>query len=197
MRKPKDYGEHKNYWAWRYANDPEFRAKKLAQRSRTPEDNQAYMREYYERNKEKWPKRTAEQQAKHNATRRTQYAQDTEIREKLKAQSREWYQQNPDKRRDQHYKQFGISLVDYNRMLAEQNGGCAICGASASIDVDHRTGKQRRLHVDHCHRTGVVRGLLCSSCNLGIGKLGDDPDRLERAAMYLRKARLRPTGSDK
>lgn len=74
-------------------------------------------------------------------------------------------------------RKFGLTVEDYDRMVAEQEGSCAICRRPC------QTG--RRLAVDHCHKTGAVRGLLCHSCNLGIGKLGDDPERLLSAARYL------------
>ncbi len=75
----------------------------------------------------------------------------------------------------------GMTPDDYAVMLAAQGGGCALCG-----DI-HADSLNRRLHVDHDHVTGVVRGILCSSCNLGIGKFEDDPQRLRAAADYLEK----------
>lgn len=83
-------------------------------------------------------------------------------------------------------RRYGITEADWTRMLAEQNGVCAICGTDTPCP---RTGKT--WHIDHCHETGIVRGLLCNSCNRGIGQLGDDPDRLEAAARYLRAARVK------
>lgn len=76
---------------------------------------------------------------------------------------------------------YGITPEDYDRMLAEQGGGCAICGVT-------EPGETRRYFaVDHEHSdTGPVRGLLCGPCNRAIGLLGDDPDRIEAAAAYLR-----------
>ena len=71
---------------------------------------------------------------------------------------------------------YGISLDDYNRMLAEQNGGCAVCGVEPT---------KRRHHIDHDHETGAVRGLLCHQCNLALGCVSDDPDRLLALAAYL------------
>lgn len=69
-------------------------------------------------------------------------------------------------------------------MLAAQNGGCAICSTTTP------DGNARRFHVDHDHETGKIRGLLCHSCNTGIGKLRDDPDLLLSAVAYLRKGRV-------
>lgn len=84
--------------------------------------------------------------------------------------------------RKQRYKYtFGITLEDYERLFAQQRGRCAICTTTCP-------GHTKHFHVDHCHKTGVVRGLLCAPCNMGIGQLGDDPDRIEAAAAYLRKA---------
>ncbi|WP_347878324.1 endonuclease VII domain-containing protein [Streptomyces sp. KS 21] len=58
-------------------------------------------------------------------------------------------------------------------MVAAQGGLCCICLKAPAV------------HVDHCHETGRVRGVLCFNCNSAIGKLGDDPDILRRAISYL------------
>jgi Recombination endonuclease VII len=75
-------------------------------------------------------------------------------------------------------KNFGITLEQYNDLLTAQDGRCAIC---------HRHGDWtgRRLAVDHNHATGKVRGLLCGSCNRGIGFLDEDIKVLEGAIAYL------------
>jgi hypothetical protein len=75
---------------------------------------------------------------------------------------------------------YGVTVEQYNEMLAAQRGGCAICGSPDSGRSDRLV-----LYVDHDHRTDAVRGLLCMKCNNGIGQLGDDPDRLVAAAAYL------------
>lgn len=76
---------------------------------------------------------------------------------------------------------YGITLEDYERMSAEQDHACAICGSEASLE------QCSVLHVDHDHVTGAVRELLCSKCNNGLGSFRDVPERLEQAAAYLRK----------
>lgn len=81
--------------------------------------------------------------------------------------------------RNARMRQYGITQDDYDRMLAGQNGGCAICG---STEAGAWGG---RLPVDHDHQTGEVRGLLCHACNGGLGRFGDDVDRLMAAAAYL------------
>jgi len=74
---------------------------------------------------------------------------------------------------------FGITLDDYNRMLEEQGGGCAICGGQDPV-------KNRMLAVDHDHATGKVRALLCTACNIGLGNFDDSIERLEAAIEYLK-----------
>jgi len=73
---------------------------------------------------------------------------------------------------------YGLTPEDYDRLLRDQNGVCVICG---------RPPQRKRLHVDHDHETGVVRGLLCYRCNTGIGLFGDSVDRLLGAAHYLQQ----------
>ena len=73
---------------------------------------------------------------------------------------------------------YGMAYGDYERLLREQGGVCAIC---------KRNPHDHALPVDHSHVTGEVRGLLCHSCNRAIGLLGDDPKRVQAAADYLSK----------
>lgn len=74
---------------------------------------------------------------------------------------------------------YGLEPSDFSDLLAKQNGVCAICGGQPN-------GPGKRLHVDHCHTSKAVRGLLCAKCNTALGLLDDNPDRLEAAAAYLR-----------
>ena len=76
-------------------------------------------------------------------------------------------------------RKYGITLADYDAMLLAQGGGCAICAAP---EPDGQS-----LHVDHDHDTGAVRGLLCFTCNAGIGMFGHDIDLLSAAVAYLRR----------
>lgn len=88
--------------------------------------------------------------------------------------------------RDFALRKYGITQKDYARLLAEQGGGCAICGATdAGMHNWGKKGIKSSLHVDHDHESGKVRGILCGPCNHGIGQLKDDPARLRRAAAYL------------
>lgn len=98
-----------------------------------------------------------------------------------KDRAKKSYQQNKrDQRNKRLLSKFGITIDDYNRKFQEQNGLCAICGASP---LDN--GKA--LAVDHCHDTAAVRGLLCNNCNAAIGFLMNDPVRCLRAKEYLER----------
>jgi hypothetical protein len=68
------------------------------------------------------------------------------------------------------------SNVLYDKLIKDQCGVCAICGMAP---------KRRKLSLDHDHYTGKVRGLLCNSCNIGIGCFVDDPIRMRKAADYI------------
>lgn len=74
-------------------------------------------------------------------------------------------------------KVYGLEKGEYEVMLAEQGGRCAICGTDEP--------GARSFCVDHDHATSEVRGLLCNDCNVGLGFYRDDPDRLLAAATYL------------
>ena len=164
----------------KYSENKEYREKRKRQ-GRTPEENIEYMLEYRKEKPEKF-KRTRKQQDKVNSDRRKRYADDASFREEKKRQVKEYYQRNPDVRLRQRLKKYGIGVEEYNGMLSAQNGGCAICGSTDSGDA-----KKERLHVDHCHSTGIVRGLLCTSCNQGLGKFRDSLELLTKASEYIKK----------
>lgn len=84
--------------------------------------------------------------------------------------------ENPAKsRNDNLRKRYGITSIEYDQMYLKQKGLCLVCELP------------EKLYVDHCHNTKKVRGLLCNSCNLGLGHLKDNIDNLKRAIKYLRK----------
>ncbi len=95
------------------------------------------------------------------------------------ARTMAYQKSNPDKQRNWQLKyNFGITAEKYDSMLKEQNNSCAICQSP----VPQGAG---RFHVDHDHKTGQVRGLLCNNCNLGLGFFADNIDKLTKAAKYL------------
>ena len=75
-----------------------------------------------------------------------------------------------------------LAEKEYETLLKAQNGRCAICGTRLP---------KGSLVIDHSHKTGDVRGLLCISCNTGLGMFKDDPDLLQEASLYLIKAKTR------
>lgn len=117
-----------------------------------------------------------------------------------KQSSRGWSKANPEKvketkrnaRKKEGYQslsrcyilnhRYGITLDGYDTLLEEQDGCCAVCNVKQS-------DKSYHFHVDHCHTTGVVRGLLCSPCNVFLGVIKDDTDALKRAINYLERKR--------
>jgi hypothetical protein len=106
-------------------------------------------------------------------------------------------QPNSDARRGWLHKghlkhRFGLSVAQYQKMLLSQNGVCAVC---KKPETRMWKGRPSNLAVDHCHETGAVRGLLCYLCNSGIGSLGDNAERIEAAATYLRMHAARENGS--
>ena len=127
----------------RYAEDPEYRARKLA-------ENRAWRTGHRDELNAQWLER---------------WSMDSEFRERRRARYR--------------LKKYGLATEDHQRMLAEQNGVCAVC----------KRNSDRELCVDHCHATQKVRGLLCWKCNTGIGMFDDDPDRMRAGAAYVERAR--------
>ncbi|WP_327251906.1 endonuclease VII domain-containing protein [Streptomyces sp. NBC_01244] len=78
-------------------------------------------------------------------------------------------------------RKYGITEGERDQMIADQGGLCCICLRAPAV------------HVDHCHKTGRVRGVLCFNCNTGVGLLQDDPDHARRAVEYLEGNLWNPT----
>ena len=76
---------------------------------------------------------------------------------------------------------YGINSADYDRMLEEQKGVCAIC----KVNTSGGRNTNSKLAVDHNHTTGEVRGLLCSMCNKGIGMFKENTETMQKAIDYL------------
>ena len=104
----------------------------------------------------------------------------TDQKERRKRQLEEDYLGTRLKERAHNLKRmFGMTLEEYDEKLVNQYGGCKICGLTCV------SGK--RLAVDHDHKTGKIRDLLCTNCNVGLGKFQDNPELLIKAADYLRE----------
>lgn len=99
----------------------------------------------------------------------------------------QWYARlSPDEAREYRWKvkikmRYKLTPERYYEMLQEQEGMCAVC--------ERLPVEGRKLCVDHCHDTGVVRGLLCDPCNRALGQIGDDLDRAHRMVRYLERWR--------
>jgi hypothetical protein len=154
-------------------------------------------RDYYEAHKDRW-EMTREDMDRANELRREHYEKSEEMRVKRKDAAKAWERSNPKKVKANRLKTYGITLEEFEELLASQGGKCAICGMSDTIDP-----KMFPI-VDHCHTNNHVRGILCGKCNKGIGLFGNSPALLRRAAKYLERNGLfgpiqkptQPGGSD-
>ncbi len=151
---------------------------KLAQRSEDDKKaSQAQYREWARRWREnRTPEKVEEDRLRNCATRMARQKNNPELYKKRA-------------RRKSLKKNYGITPEDYDKMLAHQQGRCAICKRLP-------TGKRPVLFVDHDHKAEsavtkcVIRGLLCHQCNIGIGNFDDSPEFLRAAAEYLRPTHL-------
>jgi hypothetical protein len=152
------------------ASDPEYREKQneLMRRKRSDPE---YRKKCNER-----------QQARV----RERYANDTAYREKCREQARRARRKqaaDPIKRKEisaeKRVKKYGMSQSDLAAMREECGGKCQVCGKDMI--------GTRREHIDHCHATGRVRGLICPSCNRAIGLFRDSPEIAMSAALYLER----------
>ena len=126
----------------------------------------AYMKEYHA----KWYKEHKEKRLK-------------QIADYAAGKPKEWIQA---KGRKHHLRRrYNITPQEYETKLVSQDYKCAICGKDASDNK--RGGKLDPLHIDHCHKTKQIRGLLCHQCNSGLGHFKDNTGFLLKAVEYLRK----------
>lgn len=102
------------------------------------------------------------------------------------AQTLAYQRANPEKRRATHRQhKYGVDADTVAAMHEAQAGTCAICKRPPGRE----SGPASLLHVDHCHATGRVRGLLCNTCNVALGLFQDRPEILQAAVTYLEAAR--------
>lgn len=96
-----------------------------------------------------------------------------------KASLKHWHSLDVKKKQARWIKRYGIDAKDYKQMLIAQNGVCKICQKPCF--------SRQFLSVDHCHKTGKVRGLLCVKCNTALGMMDDNIDYLNAAIDYLKQ----------
>lgn len=146
------------------------------------------MSEYKSAYRERHPERVRE-------SKRLNYARNSEA---YLARNKAWrarnpdkiaeYTRNPDRREDRLRRIHGISLDQFHEMWNQQNGQCPICLRDLPYEYLNREELKAapvKPHVDHSHADDVVRGILCSTCNQGIGMFREDPEVFARAVVYL------------
>lgn len=102
----------------------------------------------------------------------------TNVRVDVRPDGRKRYRCKACYRAESVLRNYGLTVDQYEQMLIDHENCCAICSAPFGINP-------RNVHVDHCHTTGKVRGLLCPDCNRGIGLFRDSIEILTRAVNYL------------
>ena len=99
--------------------------------------------------------------------------------EKRKLQAKRESDPNKEYNRRKHLKHtYGITVEEYDELYMSQQGYCAICGI-------HQSQTKTKFHLDHCHTTGKIRGLLCQHCNHLLGRARDSREILQNAIKYL------------
>lgn len=150
--------------AWRQNNPDKARSIYASYRQKHPDRVKATRAAYMER--------SGKQKAKERA-------QNPNVRKSKRETSRRLYRANPTRELDRiRFKKYGLSPEAFAAMRISQSNQCAICGETFS----------KTPCVDHDHKTGIVRGLLCFGCNFAIGHCGDSSEKLRACADYLDRA---------
>lgn len=104
---------------------------------------------------------------------------------KMRKKWKQYYKKNYEKVKNADLKRiFNITLDDYKKILADQKNKCTICGKQPNGRSDNNN-TMTSLHIDHCHASGKIRGLLCRNCNMLLGNAMDDSQILIKAIEYL------------
>lgn len=144
--------------------------------------NNSNQRSWYDKNKEKARSQARDSYDKRKDQVNEKRRLDRKMNpEEYRLKARILYHENPLQRKIQSWKHAGIkdmTIEKYNVMREKQMYCCAICGTP-----EHKL--KRKLDVDHDHKTGLVRGLLCASCNRGLGYFNDSQEILTNAKIYL------------
>ena len=125
-------------------------------------------KEYYRNHKEKLKTKNKEYYLNH--------------KEKLKTKHKEYYNKHKEEFKKYHLKnRYSLSISKFNNLLLAQNMKCAICKEPLDLQNPHN------VNIDHDHKTGKIRGILCNKCNVAIGLLRDNPEYAYSAFIYLKK----------
>jgi len=146
-----------------------------------PMTKSEWRKDYYQKNKEKIRATQAIYREKNRENlrviRKERYSKDGQGE---RASTAKYRKNNLERVKDSKLKSsYGLTIGEYNKMLIDQNSVCAICGLPPKYG--------HRLHLDHCHSTNNIRGLLCDSCNNGLGRFADNIKFLENAIKYLKR----------
>lgn len=152
------------------------------------EYNQAYHSKRYQENKDKIIAKSKISYQKNKSkklARQKEYLSDPVVKERRDSYLRQYQEENRITRlrysRGYHLKKkYGISLEEYEKLLEYQGYCCALCGK------EFCKGEKRQPDVDHCHKTGKVRGILHLHCNTLLGHSKDNIEILEKAISYLK-----------
>ena len=135
-------------------------------------NNREYQAAYYKKNQEEIKERHKKRYL--------------ENKESVREYNAAYYKKNRENLRINHIKnKYGLSEGDYNNMLHDQKSKCKICDLEFIEGVISNSNKGCVPHIDHCHESGGVRGLLCDNCNKGLGHFKDSKKNLQSAMEYL------------
>ena len=162
-----------------------------------PEKKRIRQRKYYREHKKECNER---QQRYRGSNREKLRLKSEKYNREHKKEAKEYYKNNYDKIaivKKKYYREhvkevrerriqqdYGMSLIEYEKLFTEQDGVCAICSEK---ETARQGGKLKELSIDHNHKTGKNRGLLCGRCNAAIGFLKESKELLEKAKIYLLK----------
>ena len=198
---PKRLEWNKKWLAKKKLEDPQWAAKRRRRQTKRQHEKLAANPELAAKERERQRRVKQDQRAdpirgdrlreSETSRHRRRYDTDPEYRaKKLQTSFDKYYRDkdlDPNAIRDRSFKSrcksYGITVEEYEQMFEEQGGVCKICECPESNEYK---GTVTMLAIDHCHKTGKVRGLLCAACNTGIGRLDDNVEKLQAAIEYLK-----------
>jgi hypothetical protein len=137
----------------------------------------AYFREWYKKNPKKVKAIAKRKWAKPETKKKI-----SEYRKKYRRRGGAGHENEKKRNLKRRLRLYGLSLEDHQKFLVQHDNRCAICRREERAK---RGNQLKRLAIDHDHKTGAVRGLLCHACNNGLGCFEDTPELLEAAIRYL------------
>ena len=173
---------------WRKKNAErlkEYQAEqRIKNRERIKQENLRWVKANPEKVKAQRSRWAKQNQPRRNEQQRRRYWTNPETREKSVAAAKKYVKENPEwakqNHRRQHLRKYELTPEQWQEMFSQQGERCATCKSP-------ETAKGKNFHVDHCHKTKKVRGILCHHCNLMLGNAKDDITRLEAAIVYLKE----------